>query len=129
MLGAGVALISPDGQQHPLVTMHELVPGTDRYGAEVTVTSEGPWRFRIEAWGDPIAHWRHDAAIKIPRGQDVELVLAEGALLFDRAARSVRPVRTGQRRPAGARWVDAARVGRDGARRPGRVYGRGGAAP
>jgi starch synthase (maltosyl-transferring) len=110
MLGAGVALISPDGQQHPLVTMHELVPGTDRYGAEVTVTSEGPWRFRIEAWGDPIAHWRHDAAIKIPRGQDVELVLAEGALLFDRAARSVRPVRTGQRRPAGARWVDAARA-------------------
>ena len=110
MLGAGVALISPAGQQHPLVTMHELVPGTDRYGAEVTVTSEGPWRFRIEAWGDPIAHWRHDAAIKIPRGQDVELVLAEGALLFDRAARSVRPVRTGQRRPAGARWVDAARA-------------------
>ncbi len=110
MLGAGVALISPAGQQHPLVTMHELVPGTDRYGAEVTVTSEGPWRFRIEAWGDPIAHWRHDAAIKIPRGQDVELVLAEGALLFDRAARSVRPVKTGQRRPAGARWVDAARA-------------------
>jgi starch synthase (maltosyl-transferring) len=110
MLGAGVALISPDGQPHPLVTMHELVPGTDRYGAEVTVTSEGPWRFRIEAWGDPIAHWRHDAAIKIPRGQDVELVLAEGALLFDRAARSVRPVRTGQRGPAGARWVDAARA-------------------
>ena len=110
MLGAGVALISPVGQQHPLVTMHELVPGTDRYGAEVTVTSEGPWRFRIEAWGDPIAHWRHDAAIKIPRGQDVELVLAEGALLFDRAARSVRPVKTGQRRPAGARWVDAARA-------------------
>jgi len=110
MLGAGVALISPDGQPHPLVTMHELVPGTDRYGAEVTVTSEGPWRFRIEAWGDPIAHWRHDAAIKIPRGQDVELVLAEGALLFDRAARSVRPVRTGQRRPTGARWADAARA-------------------
>src|ERR1019366_5213841 len=60
-------LISPDGQRHPLVTMRELVPGTDRYGADVTVTSEGLWRFRVEAWGDPIAHWRHDAAIKIPR--------------------------------------------------------------
>jgi len=110
MLGAGVALISPDGQQQPLVTMRELAPGTDRYGADVTVTSEGPWRFRIEAWGDPIAHWLHDAAIKIPRGQDVELVLTEGALLFDRAARSARPVRTGQGRAAGARWVDAARA-------------------
>jgi starch synthase (maltosyl-transferring) len=110
MLGAGVALISPDGHQHPLVTMRELAPGTDRHGADVTVTSEGPWRFRIEAWGDPIAHWRHDAAIKIPRGQDVELVLAEGALLFERAARSVRPVRTVQRRSTGAHWVDAARA-------------------
>ena len=110
MLGAGVALISPDGQRQPLVTMRELAPGTDRYGADVTVTSEGPWRFRVEAWGDPIAHWQHDAAIKIPRGQDVELMLAEGAILFDRAARSVRPFRTGQRQTAGARWVDAARA-------------------
>jgi starch synthase (maltosyl-transferring) len=42
----------------------------------------------VEAWGDPIGHWRHDAAIKVPRGLDVELMLAEGALLFDRAARS-----------------------------------------
>ncbi|MFV2180105.1 maltotransferase domain-containing protein, partial [Actinomadura sp. LOL_011] len=39
--------------------------------------------------GDPIAHWWHDAQIKIPRGQDVELMLAEGVLLFERAARDV----------------------------------------
>ena len=110
MLGAGVALISPDGQRHPLVTMRELVPGTDRYGADVTVTSEGLWRFRVEAWGDPIAHWRHDAAIKIPRGQDVELMLAEGAILFSRAARSVRAINAGRRQTAGARWVDVARA-------------------
>src|ERR1700680_1127235 len=100
MLGAGVALISPDGHQRPLVAMRELTPGTDRYGADVTVTAEGPWRFRIEAWGDPIAHGLHEAA----------LMLREGALLFARAASSVRVVRTGQRRPAGARWVDAARA-------------------
>ena len=66
--------------------MHELAPGTDRLGAEVTVTAEGLWRFHVEAWRDPIAQWRHDAEIKIPRGQDVELMLAEGALLFARAA-------------------------------------------
>jgi starch synthase (maltosyl-transferring) len=110
MLGAGVALISPDGQRHPLVAMRELVPGTDRYGADVTVTSEGLWRFRVEAWGDPIAHWRHDATIKIPRGQDVELMLAEGAILFSRAARSVRAINAGRRQTAGARWVDVARA-------------------
>jgi starch synthase (maltosyl-transferring) len=110
MLGAGVLLISPDGQPHPLVAMRELTPGTDRYGADVTVTSEGLWRFRVEAWGDPIAHWRHDAAIKIPRGQDVDLMLAEGAILFDRAARSVRTARGGQRRTDGARWMEVARA-------------------
>jgi starch synthase (maltosyl-transferring) len=110
MLGAGVALISPDGQRYPLVAMRELVPGTDRHGADVTVTSEGLWRFRVEAWGDPIALWRHDAAIKIPRGQDVELMLAEGAILFSRAARSVRAINAGRRQTAGARWVDGARA-------------------
>jgi starch synthase (maltosyl-transferring) len=109
MLGAGVVLIGPAGQQHRLVTMRELAPGTDRYGADVTVTSEGLWRFRVEAWGDPIAHWRHDAAIKVPRGQDVELMLAEGAILLDRAAGAVRAIRTGPGRAPGARWAGAAR--------------------
>ena len=82
--------------------MRELAPGTDRYGAEVTVTSEGTWYFHVESWADPIAHWAHDAGIKIPRGQDVELMLTEGALLFERAARSIRQP-PGAARPAAAR--------------------------
>src|SRR5690348_15429790 len=82
--------------------MHELAPGTDRWGADVTVTSEGAWRFHVEAWGDPIASWHHDAAIKIPAGQDVELMLTEGALLFERAARRI-PQPPGASRPAAAR--------------------------
>jgi starch synthase (maltosyl-transferring) len=88
--GAGVVLFAPDGQRQPLVRMYEAVPGTDRHVAEVTVTGEGQWRFQIEAWGDPIGHWRHDAGIKVPRGQDVELMMAEGAILFRRAANSPR---------------------------------------
>jgi len=88
--GAGVVLFAPDGQRQPLVRMYEGVPGTDRYVAEVTVTGAGRWRFQVEAWGDPIGHWRHDAGIKVPRGQDVELMLAEGAILFQRAANSPR---------------------------------------
>ncbi len=82
--------------------MRGLAPGTDRYGADVTVTSEGIWHFHVESWNDPIAHWAHDADIKIPRGQDVELMLAEGALLFERAARSIRQP-PGASRPAAAR--------------------------
>src|SRR5258708_10172496 len=85
MLGAGVVLRDPAGNCRPIVIMRELAEGTDRYGADVTPTSEGLWHFRIEAWGDPIAHWRHDAAIKVPIGQDIDLMLAEGALVFERA--------------------------------------------
>src|ERR1700716_2651664 len=105
MFGAGVVLRGPDGRRRPLAVMRELAPGTDRYGAEVTVTSEGLWHFQVEAWGDPIARWRHDAAIKVPLGQDVELTLADGAVLFKQAADEVRAPRSAaiaQRREAAA---------------------------
>src|SRR5215510_2266125 len=91
MLGAGVVLRDPAGNCRPIVTMRELTAGTDRYGADVAPTSEGLWHFQVHAWGDPIAHWRHDAAIKVPIGQDVELMLEEGALLFERAASELEP--------------------------------------
>ena len=89
MLGAGVVLTDPDGVTLPLVPMRELADGTDRYGAEVTPTAEGRWQFTVEAWGDPLARWQHDAGIKVPIGQDTELMLAEGARLLRRAAAAV----------------------------------------
>jgi starch synthase (maltosyl-transferring) len=101
-LGAGVVLRDPAGSVGPLIRMSELTPGTDRYGADVTVTSEGSWQFHIQAWSDPIAQWHHDAAIKVPLGQDVELMLTEGALVFERAARAIRQS-PGAARPAAAR--------------------------
>ncbi len=128
MLGAGVVLRTPSGERQPLVGMAEAMPGTDRYAAQVTVGCEGRWQFQVEAWGDPIAHWRHDAGIKVPRGLDVGLMMAEGAILFERAARSIRPnraapagsaVSVGPARPGGpadppappgARWAHAARA-------------------
>jgi starch synthase (maltosyl-transferring) len=113
MLGAGVVLRGPGGERTPVGYMRELAPGTDRYGADVTVPAEGLWHFQVEAWGDPIAHWRHDAAIKVPRGLEAELMLTEGALLFERAARGVRgSARTGQAAPAGERWANAAQAAR-----------------
>ena len=90
MLGAGVVLRDPRGGTRPPVPMRELAPGTDSYGAEVAPDGEGLWHFRVEAWGDPVAKWYHDAGIKVPIGQDVELMLAEGALLLRRAASSIR---------------------------------------
>jgi starch synthase (maltosyl-transferring) len=102
IIGTGVVLRDPRRNAGPATPMRELAPGTDRYGADVTVTSEGLWRFHVEAWADPIASWRHDAAIKIPVGQDVELMLTEGALLFERAARRI-PQPPGGTRNAAAR--------------------------
>jgi len=105
MIGAGVVLTGPDGQRRPLVPMHETGEFSDRYACEVTVTSAGLWQFEVEAWADPVAQWRHDAAIKVPLGQDVELTLADGALLFQRAAAGVRAPRSAdsaQRRQAAA---------------------------
>jgi starch synthase (maltosyl-transferring) len=94
MLGTGVVLTDPAGQRQPIALMRELTEGTDRYGAEVAATSEGLWHFAVEAWGDPVARWRHDAEIKVPIGQDVELMLTEGALLLERGAALIRPGRT-----------------------------------
>ena len=118
LLGAAVVLEHPDGSRPAPVPMRELAPGTDRLGAEVTVTAEGLWHFHVAAWRDPIGQWQHDAGIKIPMGQDVELMLAEGAQLFDRAARAVRSPGWGEAVPPRAPGESAARPGRPGPRWP-----------
>lgn len=101
-VAAGAVLTGPDGVRGPLLRMRELAPGTDRWGVEVTLPTEGDWHFRVEAWSDPMATWLHDAGIKIPRDMDAELMCEEGARLFERAARAVRPADCGglSRRPA-----------------------------
>ncbi|TYK48438.1 maltotransferase domain-containing protein, partial [Actinomadura decatromicini] len=88
-LGAAVVLRTPEGEELPGEVMAEVAPGLDRWAGRVTPTGVGSWSFRVQAWGDPIAHWRHDAQIKVPRGQDVELMLTEGSLLYARAAEAV----------------------------------------
>ncbi|MFD3515184.1 maltotransferase domain-containing protein [Streptomyces sp. NPDC058657] len=88
-VAANVILRDPGGRPGPWTPMRELAPGSDRWGAEVTPDGEGLWSYTVEAWGDPVATWRHHAGIKIPAGQDTELVLAEGAELYERAAEGV----------------------------------------
>src|ERR1700683_1561975 len=111
LISAGVVLRDPLRKASPMTRMRMLAPGTDRWGAEVAATREGLWRFHVEAWGDPIASWHHDAAIKIPAGQDVELMFTEGALLYEKAARRI-PLPPGASRPAAARTTLRALVAR-----------------
>ncbi|CAG7607927.1 alpha-1,4-glucan--maltose-1-phosphate maltosyltransferase [Actinacidiphila bryophytorum] len=88
-VAANVVLRDSAGRSGPWTPMRELEPGTDRWGARVTPTSEGRWSYTVEAWSDPVATWRHAAGIKIPADIDTDLVLAEGALLYERAAAGV----------------------------------------
>ncbi|MFE1199368.1 alpha-1,4-glucan--maltose-1-phosphate maltosyltransferase [Streptomyces olivaceoviridis] len=88
-VAANVVLRDPAGRPGPWTPMRELAPGTDRWGATVTAGEPGHWTYTVEAWSDPLATWRHHARIKIPAGIDTELVLTEGAQLYERAAGGV----------------------------------------
>ncbi|MEU5520390.1 maltotransferase domain-containing protein, partial [Streptomyces sp. NPDC047860] len=88
-VAADVVLRDPEGRRGPFTPMRELAPGTDRWGATVTAGEPGLWTYTVEAWGDPVTTWRHHAQIKIPAGMDTEVVLEEGARLYERAAASV----------------------------------------
>ncbi|HEY3926724.1 MAG TPA: alpha-1,4-glucan--maltose-1-phosphate maltosyltransferase [Acidothermaceae bacterium] len=85
-LGVNVVLRDSTGRTGPWSPMLLVAPGTDRYETAVMADAPGAWTFQIEAWGDPLESWRHDARIKIPEGQDVELMLEEGARLHEQAA-------------------------------------------
>ncbi|MCC5480463.1 maltotransferase domain-containing protein, partial [Streptomyces barringtoniae] len=88
-VAANVVLRDPAGRPGPWTPMRELAPGTDRWGATVTAGEPGRWTYTVEAWSDPVATWQHHAGIKIPAGIDTELVLEEGARLYDRAAAGI----------------------------------------
>ena len=112
-LGCGVVLTGPDGRDRGLVRMSkvDLEGNPDRYEATVAPDAEGAWTFRVESWSDPYATWHHAAEVKIAADVDVEMMLAEGALVMERAA-SV-PGRDNSGQPARHVLDAAAKAGRD----------------
>ena len=85
-VAATAVLIDPDGSDGPRVRMDVVNPGLDTYRADLIPDRTGRWGLRVEAWSDPFGTWSHDAPIKVDAGVDVELMLAEGAALLERAA-------------------------------------------
>jgi starch synthase (maltosyl-transferring) len=85
-LGAEVVLVDPSGARRPPRRMVRDHSRVDRWRTSVVADCEGAWAFEVHSWSDPVATWRHAAAIKVPAGIDVELVFTEGALLLERAA-------------------------------------------
>jgi starch synthase (maltosyl-transferring) len=102
-VGCNVTVTRPDGGPTPFLRMRPGAPGTDRWSADLLTDVEGAWSFTVEAWSDPLGTWWHDGPLKVEAGVDVEVMLEEGARLFERAAKGV---------PAARRTTVAAVAGR-----------------
>src|SRR3954468_1781552 len=73
----------------PLRRMARFGDEPDRWLATVVPDLEGLWTFRVEAWSDPLATWRHAVEVKMAAGQGPDELandLEEGARLLDRVA-------------------------------------------
>ncbi|GAA1813377.1 alpha-1,4-glucan--maltose-1-phosphate maltosyltransferase [Agromyces neolithicus] len=83
-VGAMLVITSPSGVERR-ERMAPMAPGTDRWQAKMLLDEVGEWRWHVTGFDDEIATWRHDAALKIDAGVDVELMYEIGARLIDRA--------------------------------------------
>ena len=88
-VAADIAVTRADGSPAPFLRMVPGSPGTDRWSAELLVDAPGAWTFTVQAWSDPLGTWWHDAPLKVHAGIDVEVMLEQGARLFERAAKGV----------------------------------------
>ncbi|HEX3781812.1 MAG TPA: maltotransferase domain-containing protein [Pseudonocardiaceae bacterium] len=89
-VSATVAWRGPKDRLARGVRMVEQGVGLDRFGAVIVPDVEGSWTFRVEAWSDPWATWRHAVEAKLDAGQGpAELAndLETGARLLDRVGR------------------------------------------
>jgi starch synthase (maltosyl-transferring) len=87
LIGVDLLLTAPDATE----TRHRMHPGaigTDRWETLARLDTAGSWRYRVQAWSDDWASWLLTADIKIPIGQDVELVFREGVTLLANAGAS-----------------------------------------
>lgn len=93
--------------------MEQTSRGTDRWRAEVQIPTTGTWRWRVGAANDDWATWLHTAEVKVPAGQDVELVFAMGAELLDRASGAVAASAAKALRDAGLTAAARLKVAKD----------------
>jgi starch synthase (maltosyl-transferring) len=84
VVNASVVLTDPAGAEH-VQSMRCTNPGLNTWAARVSAPAAGWWSYRVEGWSDPYGTWEHDATIKVRADVDTELMLAEGALVLERA--------------------------------------------
>ncbi|MEO6204752.1 MAG: alpha-1,4-glucan--maltose-1-phosphate maltosyltransferase [Mycobacteriales bacterium] len=84
-VACNVAVTRPDGTASPFLRLNPVGPDQpDVWQAAFTVDAEGEWAFTVEGWSDPLGTWWHDAPLKVDAGVDVDLMLEEGARLYER---------------------------------------------
>ena len=84
-VGATLVVTAPDG-----TTTTRSMPcedfGMSLYRASTIPSVPGDYLFAVEAWSDPVTTWHTMADVKLHAGQDIQLVLAEGVAVLERAA-------------------------------------------
>ncbi|GHT81955.1 alpha-1,4-glucan:maltose-1-phosphate maltosyltransferase [Actinomycetota bacterium] len=84
-LGATAVVVALDGTEKRFGMVPVGYAGDDNWNGLVQAPSTpGLTEFYIEAWSNPYQTWEHNAWIKVPQGQDVDLMLEEGARIFDK---------------------------------------------
>jgi starch synthase (maltosyl-transferring) len=89
-VAATVVWRGPLDKGERLTRMEVDDPNDDTWVAQIRPDGTGMWTFRVDAWSDPWATWRHAVEVKVAAAQTAaELAndLESGALLLDRAAR------------------------------------------
>jgi len=87
-LGATAVVTAPGGKTFAL-PMTCVDEGRSVWAASFVPHDLGRHTFRVEGWADPVGSWAHAAAVKIPAGSDVQLMLDEGIKVLSRARAEV----------------------------------------
>jgi starch synthase (maltosyl-transferring) len=89
-VAATVAWCGPHDTEERQTRMVPEGIGLDRWVATIRPDAEGLWTFRVDAWSDPWATWRHTVEVKVAAAQSPDELandLEAGAQLLEKAAR------------------------------------------
>ncbi len=89
-VGATVVWRGPQDKTERLTRMAVDDPNADTWIGHIAPDATGMWTYRVDAWSDPWATWRHAVEVKVGAAQTAEELandLESGARLLDRAAR------------------------------------------
>ncbi|MEY4398658.1 MAG: hypothetical protein RLZ53_1234, partial [Actinomycetota bacterium] len=84
-LGVELLLTSPDGKTQ-VIRMAEGAAGSESWHTKALISSEGIWKFKIQAFSDEYGTWHHNTEVKLAASVDQDLMMLEGVRLFTNAA-------------------------------------------